>query len=98
MNEARVIMTILGMAAVTCLTRFLGFWLVTRFQLSRRFETWLSYLPGTVLIAIVAPALSEGGLAEAVAAGATALIVLRSRNLLLAMLGGICVVWVIRQF
>ncbi|HSV31858.1 MAG TPA: AzlD domain-containing protein [Atribacteraceae bacterium] len=98
MIESRVFIIILGMVAVTCLTRALGFWLVGRFPLSRRLEAWFCYIPATVLISIVVPRITQGGFAEAIAAGVTVLLALRSRNLLLSMFGGILVVWIMRQF
>ena len=90
------LLTILGMAVVTYATRISGSVLMSRVTLSKRMEAWLSYIPGTVLIAIIAPTVLTSGPAEALAALATALTAIKTRNLLLAMLGGVGVVWILR--
>ena len=89
-------LTIVGMALVTYLTRMSGLWLMSRLTLSNRMKAWLGYLPGTVLVAIVAPTVLTTGVAETGAAVATVLVAARTRNMLLAMLVGIGVVWGLR--
>ena len=74
------------MALVTYATRVSGPILMRRVPLSKRVEAWLSYIPGTVLVALIAPTVLTSGPAEALAALATALIAIKSCNLLLAML------------
>lgn len=91
------LLAILGMAAVTYATRVSGLWLMGRVTLSRRMEAALEYLPGTVLVAIVAPVVLTGGIAEKIAALATVAVAVRSRNLLLAMVTGVAVVWIVRN-
>jgi branched-subunit amino acid transport protein len=90
------LLTILGMAIVTYLSRASGLWLMSRIPLSERVQAWLSYLPGTVLVAIVAPTVLSTGIAEAVAALATILVAARTRNLLLSIIAGVLVVLVLR--
>jgi uncharacterized membrane protein len=87
---------IVGMAAVTYATRAGGLWLVQRFPLNHRTRIWLEYIPGTVLVSIVAPTILTSGLPEAIAGVATVLTALRSRNSLLAMAVGILCVWSLR--
>src|SRR5712692_2897086 len=48
------LLTIFGMALVTYLTRMSGLWLMSHITLSTRMKAWLGYLPGTVIVAIVA--------------------------------------------
>lgn len=48
-------LAILGMGLVTYITRAGGFWLIGRVTLTPRLERVLESLPGTVLIAIIAP-------------------------------------------
>ncbi len=91
------LLTILGMALVTYLTRIGGLWLMSRVTLSGRLKAWLEYLPGTILVAIVAPAVLGAGLAEVGAALATVLVAARTRNVLLSMLVGIAIVLVLRK-
>ncbi|MEI6045101.1 MAG: AzlD domain-containing protein [Chloroflexota bacterium] len=94
--DPTVLLTILGMALVTYGTRVGGLWLMDRVTLSKRMEAWLSYIPGTVLIAIIAPEIIKGGPIGALAALATALVAARSGNLLLAMIVGVGLVWSLR--
>ncbi|UCG13637.1 MAG: AzlD domain-containing protein [Deltaproteobacteria bacterium] len=90
--DSLALITICGMALMTYITRAGGFWIVSRLSLGKRMEAWLNHIPGAVLTAIVAPALSAGGLAEVVAALATGAVAVRSGNILIAMLVGIVVV------
>lgn len=91
------LLTILGMALVTYLTRIGGLWLMSHVSLSERLKAWLEYLPGTILVAIVAPAVLGAGLAEVGAALATLLVAIRTRNVLLSMLIGVGVVLALRK-
>ena len=83
------LITILGMAFVTYLTRVGGVWLMSFVHLSERFKTWVNILPGTILIAIIAPNVFSAGFAEAGASLATVLVFVRTRNILLSMIIGI---------
>lgn len=90
------VMTIVGMALVTYLTRMSGLWVMSRLTLSNRMKAWTGYLPGTVLVAIVAPTVLTTGVAETGAAVVTVLVAARTRKMLLAMLVGVGVVWGLR--
>lgn len=68
-----VILTLLGMALVTYATRAGGHWLMSRIPHSPAVERWLQYLPGAVLVAIIAPTLFSTGPAEILAAAALSL-------------------------
>ncbi len=85
--------TILGMAAATYATRVGGLWLMGQVRPTRRVEAWLGHIPGAILIAIVAPAIVEGGLPAALAALATGLAAWRTGNLFVAMAVGVVAVW-----
>ena len=85
--------TILGMAAATYATRVGGLWLMDQVRPTRRVEAWLGHIPGAILVAIVAPAIVEGGLAAALAALATTLAAWRTGNLFVAMAVGVVTVW-----
>jgi uncharacterized membrane protein len=86
------LMTILGMALITYLTRIGGVWLIRFIPLSKRLKAWVDILPGTILMAIVAPTVFSTGFAEVGASLATVLVFVRTRNILLAMLVGIAAV------
>ncbi len=87
--EPRVLLVILGMALVTYATRASGLWLMGRVTLSPRVEAWLRYVPGTVLVALVAPGVLDSGLPGVIAALITAVVAVRSGNALLAMATGV---------
>ena len=96
-DDLRALVTILGMALVTYLTRAGGVWLMGLVTLSPRLEAWLRSIPGAVLVALVAPTVFASSLAETLAALATVLVALRTRNVLLALVIGVGVVWVLRM-
>jgi uncharacterized membrane protein len=77
------------MALVTYLTRAGGFWLMAYLPPSPWLAAWLRTLPGTLLVALVAPALAREGPTGIAAAGAAILVALRTNNTLAAMLAGV---------
>ena len=93
-----VLLTILGMALVTYLTRVGGFWLMSRFQLSKRVEAWLRQIPGAVLVSLIAPGLVTSGFAPLPGAIVTVAVARLTGNLLAAMVAGIATVWAVRTF
>jgi uncharacterized membrane protein len=92
------LLAILGMALAAYATRAGGLWLIGFVKLSPQVEAWLRALPGAVMVALVAPEVVSGGIAAAVAALATVLVAVRSKNLLLAMVVGVGMVWLLRHF
>ncbi len=92
------LLTILGMAAASYATRAGGLWLMRFARPSPRVEAWLDHLPGAVLVALVAPAITAAGVIGAVGTLATALVAARTKNLLLSMLVGMGLVWALRTF
>jgi branched-subunit amino acid transport protein len=90
------LITILGMAAVTFAIRAGGLLLADRLPRTGFVANWMKHLPGAVLASLVAPAVANGGLAEAIAALATLGIYVLSRNLFAAMVGGVLAVFVAR--
>jgi uncharacterized membrane protein len=95
---AEALLAIAGMALVTYLTRIGGLLLYNRGPIGARAEAVLRHVPGAVLTAIVAPVVLGGGWAELLAGLATVLVAWRTRSLLLAMLVGVGVVYMLRQF
>lgn len=88
--------TILLMAVATYATRAGGLWLASRLALSGRVEAWLDYIPGAILVSIVAPVVLASGLAEALAALAVVLVASRTGSLPVAMVTGVCALLVLR--
>jgi branched-subunit amino acid transport protein len=90
------VLTIFGMALVVYATRVSGPWLLGRWLDAPLVRAWLGYLPGTVLVALVAPLVLASGVAEALASLVTLLVAVRTRNVLISMLVGVVVVWGLR--
>jgi uncharacterized membrane protein len=95
-SETLTLITILSMALVTYVTRAGGFWLMGLVTPSPRTEAWLKQIPGAVLVAIIAPTVLASSLAETLAALATVLVAIRTKNVLIAMVVGVVMVWVLR--
>jgi len=83
--DLRVLLTILGMAAVTYATRAAGPWLMDRLPNSPRLEAGLRQMPGAIMAAIVVPAAIAAGLVGALGAVMAMAIMARTRSLPLAM-------------
>jgi uncharacterized membrane protein len=91
------VLTILGMALVTYMTRAGGLWLMGRVASTPRVEAWLKHIPGAVLVSLVAPTALTSGPAESISVLATGLVAIRTRNFLLAIACGLACVWVLRR-
>ena len=90
------LLTIGLMALGTYATRAGGLWLASRLTLSGRVEAWLDYIPGAILVSLVAPAVLASGFAEALAALAVVLVAQRTGSLPVAMVTGVGAVLVLR--
>jgi len=91
------LIAILAMAAITYAIRAGGLLLANRLPTTGFVAGWMRHIPGAVLASLVAPAiLLKGGQAEWIAAAATALVYMLSRNLFAAMAGGVMAVYVAR--
>ena len=91
-----VLAAIAVMAAATLATRAGGYLLFRAFSPPPAVRAMLGYVPGTLFVSYVAPALAAGGLQQWVGAIATVAVMLATRNLALAILGGTAaagVVW-----
>ncbi len=87
-----------GLAAlVTYSLRLGGLLLASRFPRAGRFRQGMNALPGAMLFSLVLPSIVSEGVWGILAAGLTTLIVLRTRNSLLAMLAGMLVIFVSRN-
>jgi uncharacterized membrane protein len=92
------LLVIVGMAAVTYLTRVSGLWVGGRLRSQPRFDAAIAALPGAILVSLVAPGVVTAGIPGFVAAAATVLVAIRLRgNILAAMLVGVLVVWALRM-
>lgn len=96
--RSEAILTILLMALTTALLRVGGLWLMGRVRVSPFVERWLKNLPGSLVLAIIAPTILSGGLPEILATVAVILVMTETKNLLLAMTAGAGVVFLARNF
>jgi len=97
------LITILGMAAITYAIRAGGLLLANRLPTSGFVAAWMRHIPGAVLASLVAPAIASGGIAETLGAASlgaavVTLTYLLTRNLFAAMVGGVLVVYLARNF
>lgn len=91
-----VLAAIAAMAAATFVTRAGGYLLFRAFRPTPLVRAMLGYIPGTLFVSYVVPALASGGLQQWAGAVATIAVMLGTRNLALAILGGTAaagVVW-----
>lgn len=91
-----VLAAIAAMAAATFATRAGGYLFFRTFRPTPLVRAMLGYIPGTLFVSYVVPALASGGLQQWVGAAATIAVMLATRNLALAILGGTAaagVVW-----
>ena len=95
--EASALIAIAAMSVATYATRLTGLVLMPRLPSRPWLESWVGYVPGCVLAAIVAPAVLDAGLPGLVAGLVTVLIARRTSNLILPLAAGIVVVWLLRS-
>ena len=90
---------VIGLAAmVTYLLRSGGLLLAEALPRRGRVKAFMDALPGTILIALVAPGIFQAGMAGQAAAVATALCAWRTGNVLVSMLAGMGIVAGTRLF
>ncbi len=87
-GELAAYAAILMMAAVTLATRLLGAAFMERVSASPRVERFLEALSSSVLAAVVATVVAQGGLREAAAVALAALVMLSVKSAIWAMLAG----------
>jgi uncharacterized membrane protein len=91
-TDLSIIMAIAGAALVTYSLRLGGLLLAERLPQNGGFKRFMETLPGTILLALVAPGIFSAGILGAAAALATALCAWRTKNLFLAMVVGMGIV------
>lgn len=94
--EGQVLLAV-GLAAIaTYSLRLGGLLLATRFPKSGRFRNGMDALPGALLFALVVPAIATEGVWGVAATVLTAVVVMRTRNTLAAMVTGVLVIYLAR--
>lgn len=91
-----VVLAILGMALATYLLRAGGYALLRATRPTPFVTAMLSHMPGCIFVAFVAPALVTGGWVSLLAAACVTGIMIGARSYILAILGGVAVIWLLR--
>lgn len=91
-TDLSIPLAIAGAALVTYGLRLGGLLLADRLPKNGPFKCFMETLPGTILLALVAPGIVSAGWLGAVAALSTALCAWKTKNLLLAMILGMGIV------
>lgn len=97
LTSPEALLTIAGMIAVTMAIKASGLLLANRLPQTGFVAAWLRHIPGAVLASLIAPAVVTGSAADAIAAAATALAFLVTRNLFAAMAAGVGTVFLARM-
>ena len=97
-KESLVFITIVCAALVTYALRIGGLLLSERLPATGRFKAFMDALPGTLLLALIAPGIAASGIWGGVAALATAVCTRKTGNVFLAMLVGVGIVAAGRYF
>jgi uncharacterized membrane protein len=96
LTSPEALIAIFGMALVTFAVKAGGLLLANRLPRDGFAAAWLRHIPGAVLASLVAPALVTGSVAEVIAAAATGLVYVLTRNLFAAMTAGVGTVYLAR--
>lgn len=86
--DPSVLAAIAAMALATYLNRAGGYLLFRVFRPPPIVRAMLGYVPGALFVSYVVPALATGGVQQWVGAGTTVGVMLATRNVSLAILGG----------
>jgi uncharacterized membrane protein len=96
-DEATIVLAIGLAAVVTYGLRLGGLLLAGRLPRQGRIRQGMNALPGCLLLSLVAPSIASAGVWGLLAGVVTAVVVLRTRNTLAAMLLGMAVVFLQRR-
>ena len=95
--DMAAVTAVLGAAAATYGLRLGGLLLSERLPQNGGFRRFMEALPGTILLALVAPGMLAAGTWGAVAAASTALCTWKTRNVFLSMVIGVIIVAAARR-
>ena len=90
-----VLAAIAAMAVATYANRAGGYLLFRTFSPPPVVRAMLGYIPGTLFVSYIAPALASGGLPQWAGAATTAAAMLLTRNVSVAILGGTAAAWAV---
>jgi uncharacterized membrane protein len=95
--EASALAAIAAMAVATYATRLSGLVLMPRLPSRPWLESWIGYVPGCVLAAIVAPGVLNAGLPGFAAGLLAILLARRTSNLIVPLAAAVMLVWLLRS-
>jgi uncharacterized membrane protein len=93
--EPVTLMAILLMGVGTYACRGGGYWLFRQISPSPWIRRVLTYIPGTLFVSFVVPALLQGGLQPMVGGAATLAAMIATRNLLAGIVCGVGAAWIV---
>lgn len=88
-----VLLAIVAMTVATYANRAGGYLLFRAVNPPAGVRAMLGYVPGALFVSYVAPALAGGGVQQWAGAAATVAVMLATRNVSLAILGGTAAAW-----
>lgn len=91
--DPRTLLAIFVMGVATYACRGGGYWLFRQIRPSQTVRAMLGYLPGTLFVSFVLPALVQGGLQPMAGAAACVGVMLATRNMVLSILVGVAAAW-----
>lgn len=89
---------IIGMALATYACRGGGYWVFRQVRPTPLVRAVLAFIPGTLFVSYVTPALVAGGPGQLVGAAVTLVIMATTGSLIGAIVGGTGTVWLIYAF
>lgn len=89
------LLAIFCMALATYACRGGGYWLFRQIRPTPLVRAVLAFIPGTLFVSYVTPALVAGGPGQLVGAAVTLLVMATTRSLIGAIVGGTGTVWLI---
>ena len=89
------LLAFLLMGGATYACRGGGYWLFRQISPPPLIRAMLAYVPGTLFVSFVVPALVQGGLQPTVGAVVTGGIMLATRNIALSIAGGVAGAWAV---
>lgn len=98
MSAENGLLVIAAMALVTYATRAGGIWFMGFMPVTPRVEAFLRYLAGSVLVALLVPAVVRGGSVAYIAVGVSVAAMLVTRRTLLSMAAGVVAAALFRAF
>jgi uncharacterized membrane protein len=95
MFESGTVAAIALMGLATYASRGGGYWLFRQISPTPAMRAVLAYVPGTLFVSFVVPALLQGGFQPCVGAAATLAVMLTTRNLVAAIAAGVGAAWIV---